>query len=264
MENEQILSEQQIAMYLDRLGFHGQLQPDLQSLNRLLFAQLTQVPFDSMDVWGAGLCPSLDVEMLFRKIVANKRGGYCFELNTLFRVLLNSLGFEAYQAVACLLNEDYTPQPPAHNVIVCIVDGRKYLVDVGYGGPVPYEALELKPGQYGKFILRQDGALYILERKEGERRRPFIQFRDIPAARTDLVPLNFYISQNPESHFRHILHLNQRKSDGSLYVLDGREFKIKTQDGETVQQLETVEQLKEVLRRYYNIDPAHCKLRDEL
>ena len=264
MEKTPLLNHQQTTAYLHRLGLHGELSTDLESLNRLLFAQLTEVPFDSMDVWGAGICPCLDAEVLFQKIVVNRRGGYCFELNTLFRVLLNSLGFEAYQAVACLLDEDYTPQPPAHNVIICTLNGKKYLVDVGYGGPVPYEALELKPGSYGKFILRQDRELYILERVEGEGLRPFIQFRDIPAAKTDLIPLNFYISQNPDSHFRHILHLNQRKADGSLYVLNGKEFKISSQGQETVRILENTEQLKEVLISYYQIDPKHCILREEL
>ena len=259
-----LLDQVQICAYLRRLGLTEGIKTNLADLNRLLFAHLTHVPFDSLDVWGGGICPSLDVQDLYTKIVVNGRGGYCFEQNTLFRVLLNSLDFNAYQAVACLLNADYTPQPPAHNVIICYLDGKKYLLDVGFGGPVPYEALELTPHTSGKFRLSEKEGLYVLERSEEDGWRPFIQFRDIVAEITDLIPLNFYISQNPNSHFRHIIHLNQRKADGSTYVLDGTEFKIHKNGQVQTQRLCSIEELKQILREYYGIDPANCILRDTL
>lgn len=258
------LRKDQIEAYLARIGIGDMPSVSLESLNRLLFAQLTSIPFDSIDVWGAGICPSLHIADIYQKIVVNNRGGYCFEQNTLFRVLLNSLGFDAYQVVACLLNEDYSIYPPAHNVIICRLEGKKYLLDVGFGGPVPYQALELDPGAYGNFILKQDGGAFILERLDKEGTHPFIKFRDIPVSVTELIPLNFYISQNPESHFRHIIHVNQRKADGSTYVITGNEFKIYKDKQVIVRQLRDVEDLKCVLKTYYQIDPTTCLLRETL
>ncbi len=90
----------QVQKCLTRLEITEQIPCDLDGLNRLLFAQLTHIPFDSLDVWSAGACPSLKLQDIYEKIVEKGRGGYCFELNTFFRSLLNALGFDAYQAVA--------------------------------------------------------------------------------------------------------------------------------------------------------------------
>ena len=99
---------------------------DLLNLNKLLLAHLTHIPFDSLDVWANGTCPSLKLDDIYDKFIIRNRGGYCFELNTFFRSLLNALGFDAYQTVAYILNPDGTQQPPAHNVILCDLDGKKY------------------------------------------------------------------------------------------------------------------------------------------
>ena len=221
------LTAQQVQSYLARLEITDTLQNDLKSLNRLLFAQLTHIPFDSLDVWGAGLCPSLKLDDIYAKIVEKGRGGYCFELNTLFRSLLNALGFDAYQAVAFILNPDGTPQPPAHNVILCNLNGTRYFLDVGYGGPVPYKALELKEGIQDGFLLKKDDIWYV-HRMEAEGQRPLTAFRDVPITINELIPLNFFISQKPDIHFRHMIHLSKRNADGSIFALDGKEFKIHT------------------------------------
>lgn len=259
------LCHEQIQSYLTRLELSEPLHTDLQSLNQLLFAQLTHIPFDSLDVWATGACPSLRLNDIYDKIVNNGRGGYCFELNTLFRSLLNSLGFDAYQVVAYILNPDGTQQPPAHNVIVCRLNDQKYFLDVGYGGPVPYEALELREGIQNDFQLTKDvnGTWFVYRVTEKES-RPLTAFRDVPVTVNDLIPLNFFISQRPDSHFRHLIHLNLRNPDGSIYSLDGKEFKIHTADGVTVKTLQTISEVKDIIQTYYQMDPDAIPLRDTL
>ena len=257
------LQPQQVQAYLARLEITDPIQNDLDSLNRLLFAQLTHIPFDSLDVWGAGACPSLQLEDIYRKIIEKGRGGYCFELNTLFRALLNALGFDAYQAVAFILNPDSTPQPPAHNVILCDLNGKRYFMDVGYGGPVPYRALELKEGPQDGFLLKKEDIWYVSRITEGNT-RPLTAFRDVPVTINELIPLNFYISQRPDSHFRHLIHLSKRNTDGSIFALDGKEFKIHTSDGITVKEIATIEEVEEIMRVYFSMDPNTAPLRDTL
>lgn len=258
------LSAEQVARYLDRLEIMHPIPSDLFGLNRLLFAQLTHIPFDSLDVWGDGRCPSLVLNDIFEKIVVTGRGGYCFELNTLFRSLLNVLGFDAYQAIACILNPDGTPQPPAHNVILCNLHGKRYFLDVGYGGPVPYQALELREGIQDGFLLEIKGDSWYVSRVTDAEVRPLTCFRDVPVTLNDLIPLNFYVSQRPDIHFRHVIHLSQRKADGSIYALDGKEFKIHRTDGIEIQSVETIDQLKEIMVDYFSIDPKTAPLRDTI
>lgn len=254
----------QIRTYLNKLSLPAEQQPDLESLNRLLLAQLTRIPFDSLDVWGAGICPSLALEDLYRKIILGTRGGYCFELNTLFRALLNGLGFDACQVMACILTPEGVPQPPTHNVILCRLQGTCYFLDVGFGGPVPYRALELRPGLQEGFLLENREGLWYVFRVTEEETRPVICFREVPVSVNALIPLNFYISQRPDSHFRHMIHLNRRDPDGSIYSLNGKEFKIHTDRGVSLREVNTIEEVKEIMLTYYGIDPAAAPLRDTL
>ena len=89
-------------------------------------------------------------------------------------------------------------------------------------------------------------------------------FRDIPVSVTDLIPLNFYVSQRPDIHFRHVIHLNRRNPDGSIYSIDGKEFKIHTAEGVTVWQLQTIDDLKGIIRAYFGMDPDQIHLRESL
>jgi len=259
-----ILQPDQVRAYLVRLELQDEPTRTLDRLNELLFAQLTHIPFDSLDVWSAGACPSLAMNDIYEKIVEKGRGGYCFELNTLFRGLLNSLGFDAYQVIAYILNPDGTAQPPAHNVILCNLAGKKYFLDVGYGGPVPYRALELREGLQDGFLLKKDNETWSVFRATDAQQRPLSAFRDVAASVNDLIPLNFYISQRPDSHFRQLIHLNRRNPDGSIYSLDGKEFKIHTGEGVEIKTLQTIEEVKEIIRTYYQMDPDSVPLRETL
>jgi N-hydroxyarylamine O-acetyltransferase len=186
-------THEQMKNCLTRLNITEPVERNLNGLNYLLFAQLTSIPFDSLDVWGAGICPSLKLQDIYEKIVEKGRGGYCFELNTFFRCLLNALGFDANQAVAYILNPDGSPQPPAHNVVLCDLDGVRYFMDVGYGGPVPNKAMELKEGSQHGFALRKKDLWYVY-RETTEGLQPLTAFQEAPATINDLIPLNFYVS----------------------------------------------------------------------
>lgn len=250
-----MLTNEQVRQYLSRIDVDAVPLADLKGLNSLIRAQLTHVPFENIDVWATGACPSLAEEDLFEKIVLHRRGGYCFELNTLFRILLNSLDFDAYQCIASLIHEDRV-DPPAHNVIICRMQGKKYLVDVGFGGAVPFGAMALEEGSADGFRLRMDDGLWYLERTDGT--KPAFCFRDIPAELRELIPLNFYISQRSDSHFRHILRCNLRCPDGSVHTLVDNTLQIHSVNGTRTQ---TVENLTAVLQSSFDMDPQYLTLR---
>jgi len=253
------LSADQISGYLARIGIEVPIYPDLSDLNKLVYAHLTHVPFEALDVWATGACPSLSVEDLYRKIVVNRRGGYCFELNTLFRVLLDSLGFDAYQAIASLLDENEVAAPPAHNVIISVFNDQKYLVDVGFGGPVPLEAMELKEHSAGAFRLEQKNGFWYLYHED----KPVIRFRDIPAQMIELEPLNFYISQKPDIHFRNRVFVSQRMPDGRICSLRGDEFTIRSNGETKTVTVNSLEQVKEILNSYFGIQEEMVMFSDK-
>lgn len=258
-----MLDKAQISAYLERLGFFHKVKNDLPGLNALIYAQLTRVPFEALDVWGAGMCPSLEIEDIFRKIVVDRRGGYCFELNTLFRVLLNSLGFDAYQVIASLVDEQGVAAPPAHNGIVCALDGQKYFIDVGFGGPVPFFAMELREGDQENFRLVKRGDFWYLYRLDAGEQINFIRFRDVSVEHCELIPLNFYISQKPDVHFRYILRVNQRKENGVIYSLVDHELTIHSPEGNRVISVPDRKALDCVLLKYFEIDPRKLNIQKD-
>lgn len=248
--------------YLSRIGISEPVTVDIMGLNRLIQAHLTHVPFEALDVWGKGTVPSLDIGDLYQKIVRDNRGGYCFELNSLFCALLKALGFEAYLVIASLLDEAGEPAPPAHSAIICCLDGQKYFVDVGFGGPVPFGAFPLKAGTQQGFRLLNEGAFYILKSVKASEEKFLLRFRDIPAEPVELVPLNFYISQKPDIHFRNRLLVNQRKDDGSVYTLKGKVLQLRSGEAVLEYPVNDLETLRQVLKNCFHIDPDKIPLRE--
>ena len=82
-----------IQAYLDRIDYHGPREPTAATLRALHMAHLLAVPFENLNI-GRGWPIVLDEDALFEKIVAGRRGGFCYELNGLFAALLRALGFE--------------------------------------------------------------------------------------------------------------------------------------------------------------------------
>ena len=131
------MREEDRLAYMERIKCQVPTQMNGEILDRLIRSHLEQIPFENLDVIDFGRVPELGEDILFEKIVRKKRGGYCFELNILFRRLLESLGLFVYPVAARVLwNRDYLP-PVSHMGLVADIAGRKGFCDVGYGGPGP-------------------------------------------------------------------------------------------------------------------------------
>lgn len=88
-----------IKAYLNRIGYEGAVNPSSDTLRALHLAHVLTVPFENLDIH-LGRSISIEPEALFRKIVLARRGGYCFELNGLFALLLEQLGFSVTRLAA--------------------------------------------------------------------------------------------------------------------------------------------------------------------
>ncbi|MGH2914977.1 MAG: arylamine N-acetyltransferase [Solirubrobacteraceae bacterium] len=73
-----------LRAYLERIGLTGGPSPSLAQLHR---AHVTAIPFENLDPY-CGLPVSLEPDALYDKLVARRRGGYCFEQNLLFAAAL--------------------------------------------------------------------------------------------------------------------------------------------------------------------------------
>ena len=247
--------------YLKRIGLEGEkVSPTVEWLDRLVHAQLTHIPFDAMDCWGRGDTPSLAIADLFDKIVLRHRGGYCFELNSLFRAFLSALGYEAYLVSVHLLREDFVP-PPAHCAVVCVIDGEKYFCDVGFGGPVPDGCVKYGgQARHGYRVVRE-GDFHCLEKLAEDGVQRVMLYHDIAILPVDMIPLNFHVSQRPGSFFRTLLNVNLRLPDGGVW-LAGKKFFLHTSTERIERELRDVDDLREVLERYFGIPADEAPLHD--
>ena len=118
------LSDKQIERYLKRIGLGGPLPPTAQTLSAIQWAHLHTVPFENLEIVPLDQRFTLDIPAVYEKVVARNRGGFCFELNGLLAVLLESLGFEVNR-MAAHFSDEADPDPFDHLVLDVTVPTRR-------------------------------------------------------------------------------------------------------------------------------------------
>jgi N-hydroxyarylamine O-acetyltransferase len=94
-----------LQAYLRRINYRGEQTPSVATLHDLHLAHLLAVPFENLDIH-LGRSILLDQDALFDKIVTRRRGGFCYELNGLFALLLRDLGFDVTLLAAGVARAD--------------------------------------------------------------------------------------------------------------------------------------------------------------
>src|SRR5438046_8526480 len=82
-----------VDAYLGRIEWTGAARPTFRTLAALVRAHMSKIPFENLDVL-LGRRIRLDIDGLQRKLVHQRRGGYCFEHATLFAAVLEAIGFK--------------------------------------------------------------------------------------------------------------------------------------------------------------------------
>ena len=75
-----LMTEEEMSLYLKKLGLAEKPANDLAGLAAVQYAHLTHIPYENLDSLQKKIT-SLNRPELFRKIILQQRGGICFELN---------------------------------------------------------------------------------------------------------------------------------------------------------------------------------------
>ena len=118
--------------YLQRIGYAGSRAPSRATLDALHLAHATHIPFENLDIL-LGRPIRLDLASLQAKLVAGRRGGYCFEQNRLFAAALEALGYAVTPLAARVRFGATSILPRTHMTLQVEVDGSRVLADVGFG-----------------------------------------------------------------------------------------------------------------------------------
>lgn len=126
-----------VDLYLKRLKLNPE-EPNLKFLKKLHSAHIHQVPFENLDIHYNKKI-QLDYSKIFKKLIENRRGGFCYELNGLFYHLLAHLGFDCFLASGSMKKKSGEFDPEyGHMVIILNLDEKVFLVDVGFGNSFSY------------------------------------------------------------------------------------------------------------------------------
>ena len=195
-----------LADYLQRIAYTGAVNTDYATLKQLMTCHLQTVPFENLDVL-AGKPIDLNPHMIVDKIVYRRRGGYCYEVNGLFAMALDSIGF-AYRIVACRPMFYPVRRPRTHAALVVKAEGQDYLVDLGFGSygirqPMNLAVLDTPVSQdYDQYTLSiaDDGDYVLSALVDGEWIKQHA-FNLTPMEWLDFMPANWFNSTHPDTVF---------------------------------------------------------------
>ena len=193
--------------YLVRIGYSGPREPSLATLRALVAAHTAAIPFENIDVFlRRGV--RIDVPSVQRKLVAEKRGGYCFEQSTLFEAALAALGFAPIPLIARVVRgvpEGITTPRSHKNLLLLKLTEVPFLADVGFGNlsptaPIALRSDEEQPTSHGYRLVRA-GPEFVMQAGLAGRWESMYRFALEPAPHIDYEVGNWFTSTYPGSPF---------------------------------------------------------------
>jgi N-hydroxyarylamine O-acetyltransferase len=245
--------------YLTRIGHAGHVSPDLETLQAIALQHPSAIPFENLNALLGRPVP-LDVASLQRKLVHERRGGWCFEHNVLLGTALRAIGFAVTGLAARVMWNvpDGLVTPRSHMVLHVPVHGVPYIVDAGFGGLTLTGPLQLQAGveqqtPHEPFRLRANDGVFVVEARIHEDWKPLYRFDLQPQAIADYEVSSWYLCTNPRSHFITTLVAARAQSD-RRYALRNNDFATHFRDGYTERRLITdAGDLREVLEQHIDV-----------
>ena len=232
-----VLPPPDLEAYLARIGYAGSRAATADVLGAIHAAHAASIPFENLDIL-LGRTIATDLPAITRKLVHDRRGGYCFEQNALLGAALRALGF----TVAPLLGRvrwqvpAEVATPLVHQVLrVTPADAGPRLADVGFGSMSLTRPLRLVEdeeqfsGLEPRRLVRR-GPLLAHQARLGETWGDVYTFAAEPVAEVDLELGNWYACTHPDSAFRHQLRASLTLPD-RRHTLLNRDLTVRHADG---------------------------------
>lgn len=250
-----------IKAYLQRIHYDGLVKKDANSLYGLHLAHMLAVPFENLDI-GLKRTIHISEQAIYEKIVLNKRGGFCYELNGLFAWLLKQIGFNVtYLNARVFKQTGELGIPFGHlTLLVQIPDqSERWLADVGFGDsftePLRFDEHDEQVQGIRAYRIEKIPDGYVMWQKNYDKkweRRYFF----------DLQPHHFpdeykagchYHQTSPKSTFTQGSIISKAMPDGRISLEEGR--LILTRNGQrTEQPVSSRAEYRRLLKKYFGVD----------
>lgn len=215
--------------YLDRIGYAGQRRASADTLRAIHRAHVAAIPFENLDVI-LGRGTSVDLDDVQAKLVARRRGGYCYEHAILLGAALERLGFDVERLLVRTGDPLEHPRPRAHAVLRVAVGGAPWLVDAGYGAgllePIPFAPTgPHRQGVWGFELVRGNDGYLRLRRDAGTGWNTEQTLTDDRVYLVDYAVANASTSTSPTSPFTQTWHVVRVDAERER-SLHGREYRV--------------------------------------
>ncbi|HET6307897.1 MAG TPA: arylamine N-acetyltransferase [Rhodopila sp.] len=193
--------------YLARIGVETTGAPSAALLRAVVARHTATIPFENLDIV-LGRPIRLDIGSLQAKLVDARRGGYCFEQNTLLAAALQQLGFAVQSLMARVVwgaaAEAVTPR--THMLLRVNLPEGAWLADVGFGHLTPTAPLllgqeEAQPTTHETYRLQPLDGETLLQVRLGREWRNVYRFSDVVSHPVDHEVGNWFTSTRPEGLF---------------------------------------------------------------
>lgn len=246
-----------LESYLERIGYEGNVKPDLDCLKKIHLHQALSVPYEDLDIQLERPVDQ-DIERVFDKIVRNRRGGWCYELNGLLHWALEEIGFDVTRCVAGVLRSERGDAILGNHLILLVQLDDLYLADLGLGDGIR-EPVPIKPGSYV-----QGDLVFRLEKLDDDYWRfhnhdfgdpASFDFKPIPANEQLLTDKCHSLQHDADSAFVQNLAC-QIMATNSVTCLTGQVLRHNTCVGTKKKLLNSAEELEDTLVKVFGIrDP---------
>ena len=246
-----------VDAYFARVGWSGTPSPTMATLRSILQAHTRTIPFENLDVL-LGRPIRLDREGLEHKLVAQRRGGYCFEHATLISAALQSIGFEIRcHSARVVLFSTRDQSPRTHMFLTVRLEGTDFVIDPGFG---PYAAAIPLPlsdsnnaAKSATHRIARDGNHWVLHVRRGEEMIPgwvTTLEEDNPI---DFELANHWTATHPASPFKSIMMLSAATPEGRVNVMNRNVTVLRGSEAET-SQLSDRRALRSLLSEHFGFD----------
>ena len=194
-----------LAAYLRRIGYAGSITPTPETLRLVHRAHLEAVPFENLDIF-LGRKITIDEDAFVRKVVEERRGGFCYELNGAFAALLRAMGFPVTLLSGRVPKVDGSDGPEFDHLTLRVDLDHPWLADVGFGDGF-LDPLLLKAGiqqkqDHATFRITDTGDVLNLERQQPDRAwKTEYLFTLTPRRLQNFAAMCHFHQTSPESHF---------------------------------------------------------------
>ncbi|MBN2040176.1 MAG: arylamine N-acetyltransferase [Spirochaetes bacterium] len=247
-----------IDSYLERINYKGSTAVSEETLRELHIAHTLNVPFENIDVFYKQPV-LLDENSLFEKIVNGRRGGYCFEMNGIFSIVLKKLGFRVTDLLARGTIDGINYSPRTHQALMVETGNTKWIADVGFGndGIIAPLLLEDESDQkqfaHTYRIISDQNSGYLLQKKLEDNYNSLYKFTLEACTPEDFLMSNHFTSTFPQSFFLMMRMCTMPTKEGRITLTD-KHFKIISNGNTTEKPVANEEEFKKILNEKFSLD----------